>query len=898
MSAKEPLRVLIVEHVPADAEPSIAVLEGAGFAVTADLAATQQEFTAHLDARRPDVVLAAYQLPGWTGMDALAILNARDPDIPLILVTGTLGEERAVECLKQGVADYLLKTNLVRLPDAVRRAIAEARTRAEQSRARGLIHKLTLAVDQSPAAIFITDTSGTIEYVNARFTEITGYLPEEVVGRNPRLLQSGTTPAETYHALWSRIREGRIWFGEIQNRRKSGELYWDAVSISPIRDAAGSVTHFLAIQEDVTERKRIEADLREREERFRQLAENISEVFFIVDASFQETLYINPAYERLWGRSRQSVYDNPLSFLDPIPEQDRVRLMDNIARARAGEDPGPLEFQLLPPGGPPRWVLSHAVPIRNDKGEVYRISGFVLDITERRRAQDALLASERRLRTLFETVKLIVLVLDTNGKVEYLNPFALQLTGYSLDEVLGHSWSERFLPESERAQLSEVFRELLEHDDSSHVRNAIVTKSGEQRMIAWHNTVVHDELGKASGTLSVGEDITEHAKLEEQYRQAQRMEAVGQLAGGVAHDFNNLLTVILSYAELLRDTLAPGDQRREDLEPIVKAAEGAAALTRQLLAFSRQQVLQPQPVQLEEAVAQSEKLLQRVIGEDVSLNTVLNVAPSTLLMDPGQLEQIIMNLAVNARDAMPRGGQLTIETGVADLDQEYARTHYPAVPGRFAVLAISDTGVGMSEATRARIFEPFFTTKQVGKGTGLGLATVYGIVKQSGGFIWVYSEPGQGATFKVYFPVVDKVSAPLIRQAQPEGTPRGSETVLLAEDATGVRAVAREILERLGYRVLEASNGRAALELASRTPGSIDLLLTDVVMPEISGKQLVDQFKLLRPETRVLYMSGHTDDAIVRHGVLEPGTSYLQKPFTPETLARKVREVLDAGRAP
>jgi two-component system cell cycle sensor histidine kinase/response regulator CckA len=632
-----------------------------------------------------------------------------------------------------------------------------------------LLHKLTLAVDQSPAAIFITDTSGTIEYVNARFTESTGYSREEAVGANPRILQSGLTPRETYHALWSCIRAGGIWKAEIQNRRKNGELYWDAVTISPIRDAGGTVTHFLAIQQDITERKR---------------------------------------------------------------------------------------------------------------------------------EQEALIASERRLRTLFETVKLVVLVLDAEGKLEYLNPFALQLTGYARDEVIGGRWIDRFVPEEERAGMTDIFQELLHYGDHTHYHNAILTRSGARRMIAWHNTVVRDERGEPTGTLSVGEDITEHEKLEEQYRQAQKMEAVGQLAGGVAHDFNNLLTVILSYASMLHDSLPPDDQRRQDVEPILKAGEAAAGLTRQLLAFSRQQVIHPRPIQVETVVAQAEKLLRRVIGDDVTLHTALHPEPATVVIDPGQLEQVIMNLAVNARDAMPRGGSLSIETSRVELDEDYARTHWPATAGRFVLLAVTDTGTGMNDATRARIFEPFFTTKEVGRGTGLGLATVYGIVKQSGGFIWVYSEPGQGSTFKIYLPLVDRPSEPLSPHPPAHEIPRGSETVLLTEDAAAVRAAARQILERAGYTVIEATNGRAAIDLAAKRAGPIDLLLTDVVMPELSGKQLADRFKLIRPGARVLFMSGYTDDAIVRHGVLEPGIAYLQKPFTPETLARKVREVLDAPPPP
>ena len=384
---------------------------------------------------------------------------------------------------------------------------------------------------------------------------------------------------------------------------------------------------------------------------------------------------------------------------------------------------------------------------------------------------------------------------------------------------------------------------------------------------------------------------------EEQFRQAQKMEAVGRLAGGIAHDFNNLLTVITSYSDILLEDLAPQDPRCQDVEEIRKAAASGAGLTRQLLAFSRQQVLQPRVLDVNAVLANAEKLLKRLLGEDIELVTTLTPQLGAVKADPGQLEQVIMNLAVNARDAMPDGGKLTIETANADMDEASVRVHPYAKPGQYVMLAVSDTGSGMDEQTKARIFEPFFTTKEAGKGTGLGLATVYGIVKQSGGFIWVYSEPSHGTTFKIYLPRVDEPVEGLSVPSSSAESLRGAETVLLAEDAAAVRTVARQVLERHGYTVLEAPNGEAALYLATKHHGPIHLLLTDVVMPGLGGRQLADQLRALRPELKVLYASGYTDDAVVRHGVLKPGIAYLQKPLTPEALARKVREVLNSPRA-
>jgi CheY-like chemotaxis protein len=373
------------------------------------------------------------------------------------------------------------------------------------------------------------------------------------------------------------------------------------------------------------------------------------------------------------------------------------------------------------------------------------------------------------------------------------------------------------------------------------------------------------------------------------------MEAIGRLAGGVAHDFNNLLTVISSYAELVTSDMTPGDPRRLDIAEIQKAAATAATLTRQLLAFSRQQVTEPRCLALEDVIANAGKLLRRLLGEDVEMISPDSARKTLVKMDPGQLEQIIMNLAVNARDAMPSGGILTLETGVVALSDQYASQHWPVQPGRYAMLAVTDTGMGMTEEVRGRIFEPFFTTKEAGKGTGLGLATVYGIVKQNHGYIWVYSEPGRGSTFKIYLPLeTSAVSAGETPAESPEDF-KGTETILLVEDYAGLRGAARHILLRQGYTVLECADGHSALDLLARSDRPIDLLLTDVVMPAMSGRELAEQFRVRCPQAKILYMSGYPDQAIVSHGILHPDVPYLQKPFSCTSLSRKVRQVLDSA---
>ena len=530
------------------------------------------------------------------------------------------------------------------------------------------------------------------------------------------------------------------------------------------------------------------------------------------------------------------------------------------------------------------------------KGQLKRLLPAIERELREAQGRATLRATEASFATLVEHAPVGIYRSSPEGRFLSVNAAVVRMLGYeTAAQVLNLDMArDVYADAAERQRLVE--RDTYSDRQYDNVEATWKRRDGRLLTVQLSVRAVRNAAGRVDYYETFVRDVTDQRRLQQQVLQSQKMEAVGRLAGGVAHDFNNLLTVITSYSDLLLEDLAPGDAKRDDLEQVRKAADGAAALTRQLLAFSRQQVVEPRVVSLNTVVEGLQKILRRVIGEDIELTITLAPDLESVRADVGQLEQVLMNLVVNARDAMPTGGRLTVETANVEHDPEYARDREAAAVRRFAMLAVTDTGCGMDEATKARIFEPFFTTKDVGKGTGLGLATVYGIVKQAGGFIWVYSEPGQGTSFKIYLPAVD-ATAEGTTAASTTPAPRGTETVLLVEDAAAVRAVTKQMLERQGYTVLEAPDGEAGLRLAQRHRGVIHLLLTDVVMPRVGGRELAEQLARLRPDMKVLYASGYTDDSVVRHGILESGTAYLQKPFSPESLARKVRDVLDAPPA-
>jgi len=500
--------------------------------------------------------------------------------------------------------------------------------------------------------------------------------------------------------------------------------------------------------------------------------------------------------------------------------------------------------------------------------------------------------NEKMLAALLESAAQAIISIDRAGRIVLANRRAEEMFGYTREELL-KARIEMLLPEGKRATHT---RDRDQYFDRPHTRPMGIgmdlagrRKDGQEFPVEVSLSYV--ELEEGMFAIAFVSDTSQRKQLEDQLLHAQKMEAVGRLAGGVAHDFNNMLTVISGYNRMILDELSALDPLRGYAEEILKAADRAGALTNQLLAFSRRQIMKPRVIAVNAVITQTEKMLRRLIGEDVELHFGLSADTGNIKADPGHVEQAIVNLAVNARDAMPLGGRLTIETANAHLDENYAKTHMGVTPGEFVMIAVSDTGVGMDAETKRRIFEPFFTTKEKGKGTGLGLATVYGIVKQTGGDIWVYSEPGCGTTFKLYFPrVMDPVSE---REWLEEEQPQASNgTILVVEDEKAVRELTVKMLQRLGYRVLVAASGVEAIEISGAHAGHIALLVTDVVMPNMSGRQLADTLSKSRPEMKILYLSGYTENTVVHHGVLDAGVEFLPKPFSREVLSKKIRQVL------
>jgi PAS domain S-box-containing protein len=945
------MRVLVVEDSPTQAEVLRTDLEGAGYEV--ELAASGEEGIARFDPQRFHVVVSDIVMPGAVdGYELCRRIKAgAGRHTPVILLTSLADPLDIINGLECGADNFLTKPHqLEHLLERMRLLLA-----TKQARTRGRLQvgvevfflgrKFTISSEREQILDLLISTfedavlqnralrqrEEELEAARAELARYTGTLEarlERVLASVPDILYSmdptltvchyvspaclpvlGSSPEEVCATpgLWAArvyledrpavrtwlegvVRSGRSERIEYRVRHRDGSVRWLEDAVVAVVDAAGAVERLDGIARDITDRKLAEATLQVVQGRLAGILDMAQDAIISVDKS-QRIILFNRGAEKMFGYATHEVLGKPVEVLLPsrFADAHRSHIQDFGAAPESGGKTGERGEASGRRKDGTEFPAEASISKLVQEGETI-FTAIVRDVTERQRTEQA----RAQLATILEATTDFVGTADIEGRLVYLNQAGRRMVGIGPAEDIRGLTIPALYPEHERPRLlSEVIPTVLR--EGAWSGEAVFQHSDGREIPVLISTLANQATADSPLLLSaIARDLTEYKRLEHQFRLAQKMEAVGRLAGGIAHDFNNVLTAITGYTELLLEGAEAGDPRRGDLEEIRTAAQRAAGLTRQLLAFSRQQVLEPRVFDLNEVVAGMDKMLRPILGEDVELTTSLAADLGRAKADPGQIEQVILNLAVNARDAMPRGGKLTVETANVELDDAYAREHVSIVPGRYVMLAVSDTGMGMDAETKARIFEPFFTTKVVGKGTGLGLATAYGIVKQSGGNVWVYSEPGKGATFKVYLPRVDApVEGPAVTAA-PTRPVEGTETILVTEDNESVRRLVGTVLKGHGYTVLEAAEPAEALALAERHGGPVALLVTDVVMPGMSGRELARQLEAARPDLRVLYTSGYTDDAVVSHGVLEAGVAFLQKPFTPADLLRKVRAALEA----
>jgi two-component system, cell cycle sensor histidine kinase and response regulator CckA len=883
--------------------------------------------------------------------------------------------------------------------------------------------KYRLLADNATDVIWTMDMEQRLTFFSPSVEKLRGYTPAEAM----KVPLEKTLTSESYMRAVQIIMEelsreeepgvppDRSRTLELEQIRKDGSTFWTEVTTSFLRDEGGVPTGIVGITRDITERKRVEEELKNSEARFRDISENIADWIWEVDAEGKYT-FASGKVESILGYSAEELLGKtPFDFMAPEEVQRVGSLFAEIVSNK--QIILDLENWNIAKDGRRVCLLTNGIPLLDKSGELLGYRGVDSDITQRKQAEENLRKSEKWNRVLFDTSPDAMFLIDKQKRIKDVNNTAVNRYGYTREELLSmrvdelsapslrkkvsarvqetfeltasFQWvhcrkdgseldveinssridhgdqirilssardiTERKLAEGRAVGLSKIFESSLneiyvfdektlkflevnrgarenlgytadelykmtpldikpEITPEAFFKEIAPLRNGEKELVrfetvhqrkdgALYNVEVNVQLSSnwaPPAFVAIILDITdrkraeqEKAKLEQQLGQAQKMEAVGRLAGGVAHDFNNILTAIQGFSEFVYDGLSEGDPLRRDVMNIRKASESAGLLTQQLLAFSRKQVIAPRAVDLNESFEASKRMLQRLIGEDIDLAFGGGKDLWTVKVDPGQIDQILVNLAVNARDAMPAGGRLTIETSNVTLDDKTPFYGEESPRGEFVLVAVSDAGTGMSSETRRRIFEPFYTTKEQGKGTGLGLSTVYGILKQNRGYIDVISEVNVGTTFKIYIPRFEGKSEDRIEEPPPSDT-FATETVLLVEDQELVRKLAQRVLARKGYKVLEALDGEKALEICEDYRGSIDLLLTDVVMPKMNGKQLYDKISKAMPGLQVLYMSGYTDNEIAHHGVLEPGVNFLQKPFRPDALIRAVRQAIDA----
>jgi PAS domain S-box-containing protein len=729
------------------------------------------------------------------------------------------------------------------------------------------------------------------QWINPALANMFGYEISDVQGQDTSIYYSNE---EDYRRIEvegaEQLAKGLVYSTEALMKRKDGSLLWCSIAGQAI-NARNREEGSIWVLHDITERRRTEQALRESEEKFRLIAETIDEIFWIFDIDKGCMTYASPGYKRVWGYSPEYFSEQGKSLEDAIHPDDREQVFAALGQMKDGKLID-YEHRIICPDESIRYIWNRAYPIHDEGGRLKQYVGVAQDVTAWKKAEEALRESKEYLNQIINCIGDPLFVKDDQHKFVLMNDAMCEISRIQREDLLGET-AFGYLPKDIVAKLLEKEDEVLNSGRECVMEETIPDTQGNTITVMSKKTRFVDKAGNKQ-IIGLLHDITEYKQLQAQFLQAQKMEAIGVLAGGVAHDFNNLLNIINGYTELMLTDISQEHPLRADLQLVMDAGQRAASLTTQLLAFSRKQIVQLEILNLNHALESMNSMLRRLIGEDIELTFIGQPELGLINADPGQIHQIVMNLVVNSRDAMPQGGKLTIETANIDLDEQYVRGHLAGAAGPYVMLAVSDNGMGMDSETQSHVFEPFFTTKSKGKGTGLGLSTVYGIIKQSHGFIWVYSEPGKGTAFKIYFPRAEYQGPEIRAERKSAHRLQGRESVLVVEDEESVRTLACRILQEQGYAILEASSGNEALAIAQNHAGEIHLVLTDVVMPGIGGGELVSRITAARPGIKALFVSGYTDNAIVNHGTLDPGIAFLQKPFTIGSLARKVREVLDS----
>ena len=852
---------------------------------------------ANREGRFEQVNEAACRMFGFTreellGMSIFDVLAPEEAE-HLAQLVGTLaaGEVNAGEWhsrRKDGTM-FLAEVGVTVMADG--RILGIGRDISARKRAEERICLLAQAVENSAELIGITDLEGRVLVVNHALLDATGRQENEIVGKFfGNILASERNSPRLTRDIFEKTLSGPGWRGEFLHPRKNGTEFPAFLTTGQIRDSEGVLIGLYGISQDITERKNAETDLRESNDRLKIALELMDLGTWELNLE-DHTAIRSPRHNQIFGYAsfqKEWSFERFLEHVLPEYRAEINRKFQDSHRSGSWE----IETQIRRIDGEVRWIWARGRHFVNDLGSPVRMFGTIMDITERKRVDEAVRLNEERLRLAQVAAGLGIFEVELRSGKRKWSRRMFEIFGLPPDTHQESLKDSLHFTHPEDRALVKQQTALLLSGNPVHFEHRIIVGGGEVRWVEIFGISDRDFSGRPVRYLGTCRDITESKQMEAQFRQSQKMEAVGLLAGGVAHDFNNLMGVILGYSDLLADRTLSDETHKKHLESIRSAVQSAVGVTRQLLAFSRKQVLHPVVLDLNASVQQLNKMIRRLIGENIEVVLRLEPNPCFVKADPGQIEQVLMNLAVNSRDAMPDGGELRIETTRIKLGEEFVKLHFGSAQGDFVKLSVKDTGVGMSKEVLLHIFEPFFTTKGVDKGTGLGLATVYGIVKQSQGYIWVQSEPGSGTSFEIYLPRIQ--SEPVSERIQRTMTvARGSETILLVEDEPALRELTQEQLEMSGYHVLAASDAESAMALFAKQRDEVSLVLTDVVMPGMNGRALGEKLKKEKPGLRILFMSGYTDDEILRDGVSESQQSILTKPFSRAALATRIREILD-----